>query len=310
MRFTRVTLFFIAFIITLGFYQLARHFLAEVEPQTFQATEEMMVDTANLLAEHGGGGHARKDRSRRGNLRKAFDSAHARRFESRIFDHLKHQVGINAYLTDAQGIVVFDSDGGRREGQDFSSKRDVSLTLAGRYGARSSRENPDDSATSVLYVAAPVGDPKQPRGRSNGLQAPTRRDAAGARTAAHHLHRLRPDRQRHPLPHRRGVPVVVPSDRQNHRIRPRHRTRRTTRQTQNRHRPRSQHPGPRARFDARRAGGPRLRRTLHPNAHPRNEKPARRHPRRGGVAQRGHARWKPASASSKTSSPKPPAANA
>jgi hypothetical protein len=30
MRFTRVTLFFIAFIITLGFYQLARHFLAEV----------------------------------------------------------------------------------------------------------------------------------------------------------------------------------------------------------------------------------------------------------------------------------------
>ena len=51
MRFTRVTLFFIAFIITLGFYQLARHFLAEVEPQTFHATEEVMVDTANLLAE-------------------------------------------------------------------------------------------------------------------------------------------------------------------------------------------------------------------------------------------------------------------
>ena len=46
MRFTRVTLFFIAFIITLGFYQLARHFLAEVEPQTFQATEEVMVDVA------------------------------------------------------------------------------------------------------------------------------------------------------------------------------------------------------------------------------------------------------------------------
>ena len=51
MRFTRITLLLIAGIITLGFYQLARHFLAEVEPQTFQATEEMMVDTANLLAE-------------------------------------------------------------------------------------------------------------------------------------------------------------------------------------------------------------------------------------------------------------------
>jgi two-component system, OmpR family, sensor histidine kinase CreC len=66
-RFTRVTLFFIAFIITLGFYQLARHFLAEVEPQTFQATEEMMVDTANLLAEMAAG---ELDRER---LHQAFD---------------------------------------------------------------------------------------------------------------------------------------------------------------------------------------------------------------------------------------------
>lgn len=35
MRFTRVTLFLIAGLTTLGFYQLARNFLAEVEPQTF-----------------------------------------------------------------------------------------------------------------------------------------------------------------------------------------------------------------------------------------------------------------------------------
>ena len=41
MRFTRVTLFFIACIITLGFYQLARNFLAEVEPQTFQAKKPL-----------------------------------------------------------------------------------------------------------------------------------------------------------------------------------------------------------------------------------------------------------------------------
>jgi two-component system sensor histidine kinase CreC len=163
MRLTRVTLFFIAGIITLGFYQLARHFLAEVEPQTFQATEEMMVDTANLLAEQVAA-DMRQGSFETADLRKAFDSAHARRFDSLIFDHLKHQVGINAYLTDAQGIVVFDSDGARREGLDFSARRDVALTLAGRYGARSSRENPDDSATSVLYVAAPVGDPKQPAG--------------------------------------------------------------------------------------------------------------------------------------------------
>ncbi len=163
MRFTRVTLFFIACIITLGFYQLSRHFLAEVEPQTYQATEEMMVDTANLLAEIVGrelsGG---KMDSR--DLREAFDGAHARTLEARIFDHLKQGVGIHAYVTDAGGNVIFDSQDGRREGQNLRHMRDVSLTLAGRYGARSSRDDPDDSSTSVLYVAAPVGDPAAPQG--------------------------------------------------------------------------------------------------------------------------------------------------
>ncbi len=163
MRFTRVTLFFIAFIITLGFYQLARHFLEEVEPQTYQATEEMMVDTANLLAEiveqdlRGGSMDS-------GNLREAFDGAHARKLKARIFDHLKHSVGIHAYITDTDGKVIFDSQNGRREGQNLRRMRDVSLTLAGRYGARSSRETPDDLSTSVLYVAAPIGDPSAPQG--------------------------------------------------------------------------------------------------------------------------------------------------
>jgi two-component system sensor histidine kinase CreC len=163
MRFTRVTLFFIAFIITLGFYQLARHFLAEVEPQTFQATEEMMVDTSHLLAEMLEA-DVRREPFDSTNLRKAFDKAHDRKFKSRIFDHVKQRIGVNVYIADAKGKILFDSDGGRREGQDYISKRDVSLTLAGRYGARSTRDNPDDSTTSVLYVAAPIGDPLKPFG--------------------------------------------------------------------------------------------------------------------------------------------------
>jgi two-component system sensor histidine kinase CreC len=163
MRFTRVTLFFIAFIITLGFYQLTRHFLEEVEPQTYQATEEMMVDTANLLASM-----VEKD-MRDGSmdsskLREAFDKAHERRIEARIFEHLKQSVGINAYVTDADGKVIFDSQNGRREGQDLRRMRDVGLTLAGRYGARSSRENENDQSSSVFYVAAPIGDPSAPIG--------------------------------------------------------------------------------------------------------------------------------------------------
>jgi len=163
MRFTRVTLLFIALIITAGFYQLARNFLAEVEPQTYQATEEMMVDTANLLA-----ALVEKD-LRDGaidstNLHAAFNGAHSRQIDARIFDHLKQNVGIHAYITDADGNVVFDSQHGRREGQNLRRMRDVSLTLAGRYGARSSREDANDITSSVLYVAAPIGNPSSPRG--------------------------------------------------------------------------------------------------------------------------------------------------
>ena len=163
MRFTRVTLFFIAFIITLGFYQLARHFLAEVEPQTFQATEEVMVDVANVLAEVVTD-DVRENQFRSDGLRKAFEGAHRRELRARIFEHMKLAVGIHVYLTDSKGIVIFDSDGGKREGQDFSAKLDVARTLAGQYGARSSRDKENDSTTSVLYVAAPVGDPTKPDG--------------------------------------------------------------------------------------------------------------------------------------------------
>lgn len=163
MRFTRVTLFFIAFIITLGFYHLASHFLSEVEPQTFQATEEVMVDMANLLAEVVAT-DVRENDFQADELRKAFEDAHGRKIEARIFEHMKRQVGIHAYLTDSKGVVIFDSDAGRREGEDFAKKLDVARTLAGKYGARSSRDRENDSTTSVLYVAAPVGDPARPDG--------------------------------------------------------------------------------------------------------------------------------------------------
>jgi two-component system, OmpR family, sensor histidine kinase CreC len=163
MRFTRVTLFFIAFIITLGFYQLARHFLAEVEPQTFQGTEEVMVDTANLLAEI-----VEKEVSEStfqpDELRDAFQGAHRRVLEARIYEYMKRKIGIHVYLTDSKGVVIFDSENGSREGENYLTKRDVALTLAGHYGARSSRDREGDPSTSVLYVAAPVGDFKKPNG--------------------------------------------------------------------------------------------------------------------------------------------------
>lgn len=163
MRFTRVTLFFISLIIGVGFYHLARNFLAEVEPQVFQATEEVMVDVAYLLAEVVAP-EMREQSPNTERLRAAFEGAHERTFDAAIFEHSKTQVGIHAYLTDRRGTVVFDSDAGKREGLDYSAKRDVALTRIGKYGARTSQDGESVPGSSILYVAAPVGDPQNPDG--------------------------------------------------------------------------------------------------------------------------------------------------
>ncbi len=163
MRLTRVTLIIVAAIIGAGIYLLVRQQLAEVEPHTFLATEETLVDTANLLAAMVEEEMARGEFDPE-ELRDAFSSARRRKFEARIYSHLKTGVGLHAYITDAKGVVIFDSDNGWREGIDFSNYRDVARVLRGEYGARSSRENEDDPASSVFYIAAPIGDPASPDG--------------------------------------------------------------------------------------------------------------------------------------------------
>src|SRR3990167_4018990 len=69
----------------------------------------------------------------------------------------KNRVNHRIYVTDAQGIVLLDSTGAA-VGQDYSRWNDVYLTLRGEYGARSTREAPNDEGSSVMYVAAPIMD--------------------------------------------------------------------------------------------------------------------------------------------------------
>ncbi len=162
MRLTRVTLLFIALIIGAGLYLLLRQQLSVVEPQTYQATEESMVDAAQLLASM-----VAADLRRGGfdedKFRDAFEGASRRRFKAIIHGHLKSRVGLGAYLTDSRGIVIFDS-AGKLEGKDLSKSRDVFLTLQGRYGARSSRVDEANPRSSVLHVGALVGPLQSPFG--------------------------------------------------------------------------------------------------------------------------------------------------
>lgn len=90
------------------------------------------------------------------NFKEAFRVVKQQSLKAHIFHLTKTHVDLRVYVTDDQGIVLFDSDAGRDEGKDYSRWRDVHLALKGEYGARSSLENPQDPRSSIMYVASPI----------------------------------------------------------------------------------------------------------------------------------------------------------
>lgn len=113
-------------------------------------------DTATLLA-----ALAREDllaaNPQQGRLAQAFHQLNQQPLNANIGGIKKVRNEYRVYLTDARGKVVFDSSG-QATGQDYSRWNDVWLTLRGQYGARSTRSDPHDEASSVMYIAAPVMD--------------------------------------------------------------------------------------------------------------------------------------------------------
>lgn len=129
-------------------------FTKEVEPGVRQATEDTLVDTANLLAELAADELAAGTLAK-GRFAAAVNRAQQREPQARIWGVDKETVDLRVYLTDTKGIVRYDSEG-TALGADYSQWRDVHSVLNGEYGARSTREDPSDPASSVMYVAAPV----------------------------------------------------------------------------------------------------------------------------------------------------------
>jgi two-component system, OmpR family, sensor histidine kinase CreC len=142
-------------IVVAGFFWLARWLINDLRPHYLKSMEESLVDQATVLASivsteaHG-------DTLVPPEFRSAFESAHRRRFTARIYDYIKTHTNVRVYITDATGLVVFDSDEARDEGKDYSQWNDVYRTLRGSYGARATRADEDDPATAVLHVAAPI----------------------------------------------------------------------------------------------------------------------------------------------------------
>jgi len=144
----------ILLIYVLGLAFLLHRVIADLDPRYRESAEESLVETAHLLAtvlERDLAGSALAADG----LRPVFQSLYARRFEARIYSVEKTRVELRVYVADRAGRVVYDSLG-RAEGQDYSGWRDVKLGLEGRYGARTTLDVPDDPASAVMYVAAPI----------------------------------------------------------------------------------------------------------------------------------------------------------
>lgn len=147
---------FLGFFLLLGLvaYALLATVFNELKPGFSRATEETLVDTANLLAEVLAADMAADGKPATG-FAAALDRFSERRFDARIYELRKTEPALRVYVTDTTGKVVYDSSG-EDPGADYSRWNDVYLTLRGEYGARASREDPDDEFSTVYYVAAPV----------------------------------------------------------------------------------------------------------------------------------------------------------
>ena len=154
----RIFLVYFLFVGLAGWFVLST-VMDEIRPGVRQSTEETLVDTANLLAE------ILRDEVKSGSLAQGrlpelLESYGRRQPQAQIWGVQKQAVNHRIYVTDAQGIVLLDSSG-VAVGQDYSRWNDVYLTLRGEYGARSTREDPADEDSSVMYVAAPIKDGEQ-----------------------------------------------------------------------------------------------------------------------------------------------------
>jgi len=134
---------------------------SQVKPTIRQTTEEALVEMSNLLAEFALPLVLNTEilDSDSNSYEQAFsqhvDNFLKRQYNATIFGVKKEQASIRIYITDASGIVIYDS-ASLALGKDYSQWNDVYLTLQGQYGARSSQSILGDESSSVMHVAAPI----------------------------------------------------------------------------------------------------------------------------------------------------------
>jgi two-component system, OmpR family, sensor histidine kinase CreC len=139
-----------------GVYYLVSRSIDELRPRYLESMEESLVDAAHLLATAVGAAAVTENEIDVSRVRVALDEAFQRRFSAKVYGITKEKVDLRVYVTNVAGRVLYDSEGGKAEGEDYSRWRDVVRTLRGEYGARATRIVPMSDDALVLYIAAPV----------------------------------------------------------------------------------------------------------------------------------------------------------
>lgn len=130
-------------------------FVEQVKPGVRSTQEDTLIDTANLLAVMVS--EEVKQGASNSALLKRMENFALGPVNARISGVTKSTLDYRIYITDDKGIVIFDTDG-KAVGQDYSRWNDVYRTLRGRYGARSTKSDPNDESSTVMHVSAPIKD--------------------------------------------------------------------------------------------------------------------------------------------------------
>lgn len=145
------------FLVAIAMWWYVARTIDELKPAYLQPSEEVMVDTANLLAEIAAPSllQVLPNSLDNSELANAINRYRQRELAARIWSYEKNDPDLIVYVTDAYGTVLYHTDP-LEIGVDYHDWLDVSRTLQGDYGARTSESVPGQVSTRVAYVAAPI----------------------------------------------------------------------------------------------------------------------------------------------------------
>ena len=156
---------FIIYFVILGAlsWYLVNHAIERLNDGMRQSAESVMVDMSHLLAAEieqqlSSEKLSNKQTIQVGSIQTLFDKVKPRLITAKIYQITKNSIDMDVYITDQNGLVIFDSSG-KNTGADFSQWRDIRLTLEGEYGARTSFIDPEKTAEDdekIMVVAAPI----------------------------------------------------------------------------------------------------------------------------------------------------------